>query len=385
MPWPDNSGLEPAAQGRRLEVREPWIWTLDDDASDLLGPTPTIADKRLLRYAENSGSLVVSAPFGSHATLWFWSPANQPGQSDWPEGPYDVQLWILVANANIDVRLTSLFRCDGFGAPIELYTPAGADLNCGTTGSKRWQGITTAPIIQPTSGDRLRAGFTFTNNGAKGTQEVTIGFGNPARDYVEVPILMGNPQIVWNGNTLAFPGPLTAYDPDIEADGDLAFSGGRVAAGILHSLGDVVEIELANFEDAQFEADLRAWWAWAAQKKQYAFAFDSADVVNLALNGAAAAGQKDIPLADTSSVVVGRSYLLREAAGPEEEIIQVASVTVNVKAVAQNNLKFGYITGDKFRAIDYFPKMVSLDTKHRPWRQHFTTWSLTHRMAEDRG
>ena len=217
-----------------------------------------------------------------------------------------------------------------------------------------------------------------------GTNDVTLGYGDPTRDTIEVPILMGNPQIIWNGNTLTFPGPLTGYDAGVDADRELAFSGGRVAAGLLHSIGDTVRIELGNFDDAQFEADLRAWWSWAAQSKQYAFALDSADVVNLTLSGAAAAGQKDIPLADTSSVVVGRRYLLREAAGPEEEVITVASITANVKAVAVANLKYGYLTGDRFRAIDFFPKMVSMDAK-KPWLQHYTTWSLEHLMAEDRG
>ena len=81
---------------------------------------------------------------------------------------------------------------------------------------------------------------------------------------------------------------------------------------------------------------------------------------------------------------VGRKYLLREGAGPEEEVIQIASITTNVKATAQNNLKFDYLAGDKFRSIDYFPKMVSLD-KNKPWRQNLTTWSLKHQMTEDRG
>jgi hypothetical protein len=358
-----------------------WIWTFDDNASDVTG-AGVLFRRRMLHYPEEIGTFSHSLPAESVRDGYFYSPANQPGHHDWPVGTWTVK--VFVVSAPTDMLLTvALDRVDGTGAFIQSYAPDSAQQS--GTGAKTFTGTTVAQTTSPvpTTGHRLRVHLTFENvQPSSGT--VTLGFGDDERDTVEVPILMGNPAIVWNGNTLAFPGPLTRYEPDIEAEGEIEFSTGRVAAGLLHSLGDLVEIELGNFDDAQFEADLRAWWAWAAQKKQYAFALDSADVVNLTLSGAAAAGQKDIPLADTSSVVVGRKYLLREAAGPEEEIIQVASITTNVKAVAVNNLKYGYLTGDKFRAIDYFPKMVSLD-KNKPWRQHLTTWSLLHRMAEDRG
>ncbi len=360
----------------------PFSWVLDDGASDFSGPSLSLGNRRLLVYPEDSGSLLITAPFGG-GTLWFWTPAGQPGKSEWPVGAYDTQIAILLANANVNVTFVGLYRYDSQGNPIELYAAGGTTVSCGTTGPKRWQGITVAPAIQPAAGDRLRLGFTFESI-AKGSQDVTIGFGVPDRDYLKVPILMGNPQIVWNGNTLAFPGPLTAYQADLDPDREIDFSAGRVAASILHSLGDKLRVELGNFADAQFEADLDAWWSWASQGKQYAFALDSADVVDLTLSGAAAAGQKDIPLANTSSVVVGARYRLREAAGPEEEIVTIASVTVNVKATAVSNLKFGYVTGDIFRSRDYFPKMVSVDSK-KPWMEHLTTWTLDHQMAEDRG
>lgn len=366
---------------------QPWIWTLDDDASDLAAGSGELFNRRMLHWPEEIGTFVVTVPVGTTKDGFFYSPANQPGNHDWPGGqPWTVRIYVVSGNAKIELQVF-VNRVAGDGTVLEVYGPATAAQNLGSAGPRMFTGTTQAQVAAPlpTSGHRLRVGLKFTRDGTPGSENVTLGFGDSERDTVEVPILMGNPAIIWNGNTLAFPGPLTDYNADIEADGELAFSDGRVAAGILNSLGDIVEIELANFDDAQFEADLVAWWSWASQRKQYAFAFDSADVVNLALNGAAAAGQKDIPLADTSSVVVGRRYLLREAEGPEEEIIQVASVTTNVKAVAVNNLKNGYLTGDKFRTRDYFPKMVSLDTKNKPWRQHFTTWSLMHRMAEDRG
>ena len=367
-------------------MAEPWAWTLDDNASDLVSGSGELFNRRMLHWPEEIGTFVVTVPAGTTKDGFFYSPANQPGNHDWPGGePWTVRIYVVSGNPRIELQVF-LNRVDGAGTVLEVYSPVTGLQNLGSAGPRTFTGTTQAQVAAPlpTSGHRLRVGLKFIHDGKLGSQDVTLGFGDPERDTVEVPILMGNPAITWNGNTLAFPGPLTRYDADVDADREIAFSGGRVSATLLHSMGDTVHIETGNFDDAQFEADLRAWWSWAAQGKQYAFALDSADVVNLTLNGAAAAGQKDIPLADTSSVVVGRRYLLREAAGPEEEIIQVASIVANVKAVAQANLKFGYLTGDRFRAIDYFPKMVSLDEK-KPWRQHFTTWSLEHSMAEDRG
>lgn len=339
----------------------------------------------MLLYQESSGSLVLNIPFGSSATLWFWSPANQPGASQWPVGAYDTQIWVLGANANIDVSLTSIRRTSGLGTTLEVYaTGSLGSINCSTTGPKRFQGTTIAQSGQPTSGDRVLLGFTFTHNGAFGSTQVTVEFGNPAHSYLQVPILMPIPQIVWNGNTLAFPKELQAYNWRLRSDRVLDVSTGRVSATGHRSSYDEVRIVFGPFEESTFADDLRAWWAWARRGKQYSFALDPADVVNLALNGAAAAGQKDIPLAVTASVVVGRNYLVRAPNGEGEEIIQVASVTTNVKAVAQNNLRFSYATGDTFRSVDYYPKMVSQDSD-LPLTRQVTTFLFDHTMAEDRG
>jgi hypothetical protein len=364
-------------------VGTPWLWTLDDGPSDLAGGGG-LGDRRLLFYPETSGTITVTIPFGGSGTIYFWSAANQPGASDWPVGPYQVELYVTGANAHVNVKLTSITRTDGFGTAIESYASAGADLPCSPTGPKAWSGTTLAPAIQPTAGDRVRLGFTFTHDGSIGSRDVTFGFGDPTRDFIQVPILMANPQIVWNGNTLAFPGPLTGYAWRSRADRSMDVSAGRISATGLRSSYDEVRVQLANFDDVQFYMDSQAWWSWARRGKQYAFALDSADVVDLALSGAAAAGQKDIPLAVTAAVVVGRRYRLREAAGDEEEIVQIASVTTNVKATAQVNLKYGYLTGDVFRSLDYFPKVVSADSD-KPFSQGFTTYALDHVMTEDRG
>jgi hypothetical protein len=366
-------------------VRQPWVWTLDDGPSDLDEPGADLGNGRLLRYPEASGSLVLTIPFGGSATLWLWSPANQPGAEDWPVGSYDVQLWVLGANSRVDVGLTSLYRVSGTGTAIELYASGSLGvLSCGTTGGKRFQGTTLAQTGQPTAGHRLRLGFTFTHNGGFGGTTVTVGFGVEGRDYLAVPILMANPQIVWNGNTLSFPGPLTGYQWKRRTDRQMDISGGRVAATGVRSSYDEVRIQLENYEDVQFAYDLEAFFAWARGGRQYAFALDPADVVNQALTGGAAAGQKDIPLNPTAAVVAGRRYRLRQIVGDLEEVIQVASVTLNTKATAVSNLKHSYLTGDIFRSLDYFPKMVSADSD-LPNAQRITTYALDHLMTEDKG
>lgn len=366
-------------------MQQPWRWTLDDGPSDLDQAGADLGNGRLLVYPEASGSLVLPVPFGGSSNLWFWSPANQPGASDWPVGAYDTQVWVLGANSHVTVQLTSLFRCSGLGTGIELYAAGSlGSISCGTTGGKRFQGTTLAQAIQPSAGDRLRLGFTFAHDGSFGSTDVTISFGDPTRDYCQVPILMANPRITWNSNALDFPHPLTGYDWRRRCDRAFDVSSGRVSAVGVRSSFDEVRAQLSNFDDAQFAADLEAFWSWARRGNQFAFALDSADVVNLALSGAAAAGQKDIPLADTSSVVVGRKYRLREVAGDEEEVFQVASVTTNVKAVAVNNLKYGYLTGDVFRSLDYFPKMVVPDGD-LPLSRLITTYALDFLMTEDKG
>jgi hypothetical protein len=374
-PTPD---APPTTRGR-------WRWTLDDENSDLAGPPPTLWNRRLLRFPDNEGTFVATIAFGATEAGYYFSPAGQPGNSFWPGGLlWTVQVYVFVANPNINLRV-GMFRYDEEGNPVEVYALSSPQ-NLGSTGPKAFTGLTfdqfAAP--KPTPGHRLRLLLLFDRPPVKSSGDVTLGFGNPDRDFVEVPIAMGATQINWNGNTLVFPGPLTDYLRKLRSDGETDVSGGGVVAGLLHHYYFQVQAQLARFTDAQFRSDLEAFWSWAEQRKQFAFALDAADVVDLVLNGSAAAGQKDIPLADTSTVVVGKEYRLREAAGPEFEVIKVASIVTNVKAVAQNNLKFGYVSGDSFRSLDYFPKMVALDADE-PVIEHPTNWTLELLMREDKG
>lgn len=363
-----------------------WKWVLDDDPSDLSGGAAF--NRRLLFYPEAQASLVVNVPGASSITGHYYSALNQPGADVWRAGAdediWQAKVYVETGLANTTLKLT-LARIAFDGTFIQTYSTTSDPISVASAGPKNFGGLTlpqtTAPL--PSSSDRLRLALLFTKTSA-GAGDVTLRTGDPSNAYLQVPIVMGNPQMVWNGNTLAFPGPPTLYDWRLRSDRDVTVSGGRVSATGHRISYDEVRIQLANFEDEAFAAALRAWWAWARRGKQYSFAFDSADVVDLVLNGAAAAGQADIPLANTSSVVVGRRYLLREVQGEEEETIKVASVVTNVKAVADANLKYGYLTGDIFRSLDYFPKMVSQDSD-LPLTRALTTFTLDHLMAEDRG
>lgn len=134
-------------------------------------------------------------------------------------------------------------------------------------------------------------------------------------------------------------------------------SDGKIHETSLRTTFDIVRIQLANFDDVDFEADVLAWWAWARAGNQYAFARDLSDKIDTTLNGAAASGQKVIPLTSTAGIVVGTKYKIREAIGNYEENIHVASISAGVSVTARDNLFNSFVSGDIFRSRYYFPKM----------------------------
>jgi len=124
----------------------------------------------------------------------------------------------------------------------------------------------------------------------------------------------------------------------------------------------------AVFNEAIYR-DLIAWWSWARQGK--AWSFDMTGAANsTTLDGAAAAGQKNVPLTSTSNFVAGSNCLLRAVDADDEfEIVVVGSVDTGVKIVAAENLKFTYASGDLFRHWDYWPSVISLDKKFNPQKR----------------
>jgi hypothetical protein len=196
--------------------------------------------------------------------------------------------------------------------------------------------------------------------------------------------LLGLPKIVYNGVTINFPEAPTLYHYRRRSDREFGTSGGGVAGTQLHHQYDQIRLEMQNFDSAAFEQALHPWWSWAVRGKPYAFALDDSETADTTLDGAAAAGQKVIPLTSTTGITVGKQYVIRELAGHEEELVTIASISAGVSVTAVDNLVFGYLAGDLFRSRDYFPKLVSLDDEF-PVRQRITTWELSHEAREDLG
>ncbi|MCK9326036.1 MAG: hypothetical protein M0P69_11150 [Bacteroidales bacterium] len=132
----------------------------------------------------------------------------------------------------------------------------------------------------------------------------------------------------------------------------------------------------AYFQDTIYY-DLWAWWSWARQGKVWGFSKDSGKTASTTLDGAAASGQKVVPLTATAGLAAGDICLIATAADDAFEIVEVATVSAGVSITAVENLKFTYASGDAFRHINYFPSVVSTDTEFNPdragdwWRYTF--------------
>src|SRR5258708_2146170 len=100
--WPHLT-LPPWAPRPVVRVA-PWVWVWDDTPSDLSGPGNNF-DKRLLRYAENTGAIQVEINFDSMEADFFYSPAGQPGASDWPVGTWRAQVDVARANPHISLQI----------------------------------------------------------------------------------------------------------------------------------------------------------------------------------------------------------------------------------------------------------------------------------------
>lgn len=359
-----------------------WIWTFDDDPSDLSVPGNNF-DKRLMRFAENVGVVPVNVSFNTTEQDFYYSAAGQPSSNQWRAGElWSARVEIILANVRITLSL-ALARVNSSGVFQQQYANAAGPFPC-TAGIKNYSGTTLAQT-DPQAGDRIRLVFVWVRNSDFGNSDVSFGFGDPLTDFLKVPIEMANSLITWNGNALNFPNPLTGYRAISRSRRFVGMSDGKVHETSLRTTFDEVRVRLANFVDVDFEADLRAWWAWARAGNQYAFALDSADQVDTTLDGAAADLQKVIPLASTAGIVVGKKYLIRVAIGNDEEVVHVDTISAGISVTARDNLKYSYASGDIFRTRDFFPKVVAapreadLPVIENPG----LTFTLDHTMVED--
>jgi len=193
---------------------------------------------------------------------------------------------------------------------------------------------------------------------------------------------MSNPQFVYDSKTLAFAELLSSMERQKEGKRSIAFSASGKAGSVFEHALDNVEIEIELFDDRAFYRALQAWWAWACQGNEYAFALDSADTVDTTLDGTAAAGQKVIPLTSTTGIVALSRYRVRSTDLTKEEIIQVDTISAGVSVTAIANLIWGYASGDFFRSEDYFPKVISKDDDFPAVEKDFGNFTFKHKMKE---
>lgn len=139
--------------------------------------------------------------------------------------------------------------------------------------------------------------------------------------------------------------------------------------------GKIETINIFGRYDYEFDAyftnatylKLVAWWSWARQGKEWAFALDSDNVGSTTLDAAAANGQKTIPLTATAAFTVGDNCLIRALDNDDEfEIIEIDSINAGVSVDAVDNLYWPYTSGDSFTHLDYFPTVVTTETEFRP-------------------
>lgn len=195
---------------------------------------------------------------------------------------------------------------------------------------------------------------------------------------------MGVPQFEFDGKTLDFPSEISEMERVRASDSESNRSAAGKLGSIFEHAFDEVQIRLDEFDNREFYRKLQSWWSWAAQKLEYGFALDKDDKINILLDGAAAAAQKTIPLANTTGIVMGRRYRLRTQDTTKEEIIEVDTIDAGVSVDAVDNLDWPYASGDTFRSEDYWPAVVSRDDELPVVEGDHNTFDLKHRFEEAR-
>jgi len=139
-------------------------------------------------------------------------------------------------------------------------------------------------------------------------------------------------------------------------------------------------IEELSFDAFFSQANYRkliAWWSWARQGKPWSFTMDSTNIANTTLDGAAASGQKTIPLLATTNLTVGDECIIKASDDDEFEIVVIASVSAGVSVTATDNLNFTYATGDTFRHFEYYPSVITTDSDFKPVKSgSYYSWTF---------
>lgn len=172
-------------------------------------------------------------------------------------------------------------------------------------------------------------------------------------------------RITYNGNNI----DLNIGAGSLQVEHFQEYSQNRSGSGKIEQINQY-GIQIITF-NASFqvavERQLQAWWSWARQGKTWSFTMDSTKVGNTTLDSIAAAGQKNVPLAATTAFTAGDECLIQAADNDDEfEIVTIASVDAGIKIVANDNLIYSYSISDIFRHREYWPNVITLDSKFRP-------------------
>jgi hypothetical protein len=175
-------------------------------------------------------------------------------------------------------------------------------------------------------------------------------------------------RITWNGNNIDF-----ILDDDgtiqntMKKDNVNEAMSGAVETVTLFKRG---QINCGGFfsEDDYIYLWL-AWWQWASSGKTFSFASDSSNTASTTLDGAAASGQKVIPLTSTSGLAVGDNCFVKAADNLyEAEGIKIASISAGVSVTAESNLLNSYASGDTFKHYGYWPSVRTTIKNFTPRR-----------------
>jgi hypothetical protein len=143
------------------------------------------------------------------------------------------------------------------------------------------------------------------------------------------------------------------------------------------------EPQVSVYIDTDDYRAMMAWWSWARQGKTWSIAVDSTKTTSTTLDGAAAAGQKVIPLTATTGFAQGDECLIRAEDNDDEfEMIQIASISAGVSITAVDNLYFSYTSGDTFRHMHYWPSVINTGKAFDPANWHRGWKTYTFKFAE---
>lgn len=118
-------------------------------------------------------------------------------------------------------------------------------------------------------------------------------------------------------------------------------------------------------KNTSFLDALVAFWGWAGKGGAFAFGLDSAKVFESTLASVHTAGNVTITHNATATwpeVVPGARFMLESVQdGWEREVLTVAGVvTADESFTISAGLIYSYVTSDRLRALDWYPKCVAL-------------------------